>query len=55
MLVLDEPHDDDVITQVGDRTFLVEDEIAETVKFFEIDFYKGWFRKAFVVLPNGSR
>lgn len=50
-----EPQADDITTVVGDRTFLVEKEIADIVKFFEIDYYKGWLQKGFVVYANGSR
>jgi hypothetical protein len=53
-LVQDEPKDDDVITQVGDRTFIVSSSIVGDVDFFEIDFHNGWFRKVFVVFPNGE-
>lgn len=51
-LVQDEPQDNDVITQVGDRKFLVQDDIANDVNSFEIDYHNGWIRKAFVVFPN---
>lgn len=54
-LVLDEPEEDDVVTLVQDRTFLVEDELAEIVDSFEIDFHKGWIRRAFVIYANGCR
>lgn len=53
-LVQDEPHQDDIVTQVGDRTFYVQNNISSNVNFFEIDFHNGWFRKVFVVFPNGE-
>jgi Fe-S cluster assembly iron-binding protein IscA len=53
-LVQDEPKQDDIITHVGDRTFLVQSEIADDVDFFEIDFHNGWLRKVFVIFPNGE-
>lgn len=55
MLVQDEPQEDDVVTQIGDKNFIVLDEIAEVVDLFEIDYYKGWFRKGFVIYPNGKK
>ena len=53
-LVPGEPMDDDVVAQVGDRTFFVQNDITKDVDFFEIDFHNGWFRKVFVVYPNGE-
>ena len=53
-LVQDEPKPDDLIAKAGERTFLIQNEIAKDVDFFEIDYHKGWFRKVFVVFPNGE-
>ena len=53
-LVQDEPQPDDIVTHVGNRTFLVKNNIANDVDFFEVDFHNGWFRKVFVVFPNGE-
>jgi hypothetical protein len=53
-LVQDEPKTDDLKTCVGDRTFLIQNEIAKDVDFFEIDYHNGWLRKVFVIFPNGE-
>ena len=53
-LVQDEPQPNDVVTQVGDRTFFVQNEIANDVNFFEVDYHNGWLRKVFVIFPNGE-
>jgi len=50
-----EPEGDDVTVAVGDRTFSVEKEIADTVDYFEVDYYKGWIRRGFVVYVNGTK
>lgn len=53
-LVQDEPKQDDIIINAGDRTFLVQNSMADDVDFFEVDFHNGWLRKVFVVFPNGE-
>jgi len=53
-LVQDELKPNDVVTNVGDRTFLIQNEIANDVDFFEIDYHNGWLRKVFVIFPNGE-
>lgn len=53
-LVQDEPKPNDLITKVGDRIFIVQNEIANGVDFFEIDYHNGWLRKVFVIFPNGE-
>ena len=53
-LVQDEPKPDDIIARAEDRTFYVQNDISDNVDFFEIDFHNGWFRKVFVVFPNGE-
>lgn len=53
-LVQDEPREDDVVVQKGDRTFIMKNEVAGDVDFFEVDFHNGWLRKVFVIFPNGE-
>lgn len=53
-LVQDEPKDDDIVTKVGSRTFIIQNEIAKDVDFFEVDYHNGWLRKVFVIFPNGE-
>lgn len=53
-LVQDEPKEDDLLVKSGERTFLIQKEIAKDVDFFEIDYHNGWIRKVFVIFPNGE-
>lgn len=53
-LVPGEPQQDDLVTQVGDRTFFMQRDITKDVDFFEIDYHNGWLRKVFVIFPNGE-
>ena len=50
-----EPKDGDVTVEKDGMKFSVEREIADVVNYFEIDYYKGWLRKGFVIYLNGSR
>lgn len=50
-----EPQDGEVTVEKDGRTFSAEREIADVVNYFEIDYYKGWLRKGFVIYVNGSR
>jgi Fe-S cluster assembly iron-binding protein IscA len=50
-----EPQDGDVTVEKDGWIFSVEREIADVVNYFEIDYYKNWLRKGFVVYVNGSR
>ncbi len=50
-----EPQAGDVTVEKDGMTFSVEREIADVVNYFEIDYYKGWLRKGFVIYMNGLR
>lgn len=50
-----ESQEGDVSVKVGDMNFHVEEEFAGVINFFEIDYYKGWLQKGFVVNANGVR
>ena len=50
-----EPQYGDVTIEKDGRTFAVEREIADAVNYLEIDYYKGWLRKGFLININGSR
>jgi Fe-S cluster assembly iron-binding protein IscA len=50
-----EPKDGDVTVEKEGMRFSVENELAEVVNYFEIDYNNGWLRKGFVVYVNGSR
>jgi Fe-S cluster assembly iron-binding protein IscA len=50
-----EPQAGDVTVEKDGRVFSVEREVADVVNYFEIDYYKGWLRKGFVIYVNGSK
>ena len=50
-----EPQDGDISVEKDGRIFAVEKEIADIVNYLEIDYYKGWLRKGFMININGSR
>jgi Fe-S cluster assembly iron-binding protein IscA len=54
-LVPGEPTEWDLVIQVDDITFYVENYYEEVFSSFDIDYISGFFRKGFVVYPNGQR
>jgi len=54
-LIQGESQEGDLIVEKDGWTFAVEKEIADVVNYFEIDYYKGWLRKGFVIYLNGSK
>jgi Fe-S cluster assembly iron-binding protein IscA len=54
-LVQGEPTEEDIVIQIDDMSFAVEDYYQEVFKSFDIDYSSGLFRKGFVVYPNGQR
>lgn len=50
-----EPKDGDVTVEKDGMRFSVEQEIADVVNYFQIDYLKGWLRKGFVINVNGRR
>jgi Fe-S cluster assembly iron-binding protein IscA len=54
-LVQGEPTEEDIVINVGDINFAVEDYYQEVFSKFDIDYSNGFFRKGFVVYPEGQR
>jgi Fe-S cluster assembly iron-binding protein IscA len=54
-LVQDEPKNKDVVKVVGDMQFAVDNEYADIIDYFEIDYHTGFLRKGFSVYPNGFK
>jgi len=50
-----EPKAGEVIVEKDGKIFSVEKEIADAVNYLEVDYYKGWLRKGFVINVNGSK
>ena len=51
----DEPKKDDEVAVSDGFSFSVEQEIADAVDSFEIDYRNGWLNRGFAVYPNGYR
>lgn len=54
-MVQGEPTEEDIIINVGDNNFAVEDYYQEVFNKFNIDYSNGFFSKGFVVYPEGQR
>lgn len=50
-----EPQAGEVTVEKDGMNFSAERELADVVNYFEIDYYKGWMRKDFVIYANGSK
>lgn len=53
-LALDELKDGDASTEIGDYTFLVEEDLVESFNAFTIDYSDNWLRRGFSVTPDGG-
>lgn len=51
-LALDELKEGDAKTEVGDFTFLLEEELVDNFGAFTIDYSDNWLRKGFSVVPD---
>lgn len=51
-LALDELKEGDAKAEVGDFTFLLEEELVDNFGAFTIDYSDSWLRKGFSVIPD---
>ena len=51
-VALDEKQDTDYVEKHDGYTFVVDQELIDRFKGFEIDFTMNWFSKGFVVRPS---
>ena len=51
-LALDELKDGDKKTEIGDFTFVIEEDIADAFGTFTIDYSDSWLRRGFSVIPD---
>lgn len=52
-LALDEHKEGDASMDVGDYTFLIEEDLTESFGSFTIDYSDSWLRRGFSVIPDG--
>ena len=51
-LALDEFKEGDASVNVGEYTFLIENDLTESFGSFTIDYSDNWLRKGFTVIPD---
>ena len=51
-LALDELKEGDASVEVGDYTFLIEEDLTESFNAFTIDYSDSWLRRGFSVTPD---
>ena len=51
-LALDEQKEGDAKAEVGDFTFLLEEDLVDNFGAFTIDYSDNWLRKGFSVIPD---
>lgn len=54
-MVQGEPTEEDIVINVGDIKFAVEDYYQEMFNKFDIDYSNSLLRKGFMVYPEGQR
>lgn len=52
-IALDEQKDNDVVTEIDDITFVIEEDFADGFENFTVDYSDSFLRKGFSVMPNG--
>lgn len=53
-IALDEQKDNDIVTEIDELTFLVEEDFGDSFGKFTIDFNDSGLRRGFLVLPDGK-
>lgn len=51
-LALDELKDGDKKAEIGDFTFLIEEDLADAFGAFTVDYSDNWLRRGFSVIPD---
>ena len=51
-LALDEHKEGDASVEIGDYTFLIEEDLTESFNSFTVDYSDSWLRRGFSVTPD---
>lgn len=53
-IALDELKENDYVEEFEDGKIVVDEELLDMYKGFEIDYQQNWFSKGFTVIPEGA-